>query len=160
MSVIIREPKKNEIHILADLSCELLMFNRQHDPKEHDLQVILEARRKRVFTYWEQASPNQLFLLAMVDEEPAGFIRAQIMETDLATDVIEPFKGSIDEVFVRDPYRSLGLGKKLMDEAIQWMKRRNVNFVTLEMYAWNNGAYKFYEKEKFQICDIIWGKKI
>jgi GNAT superfamily N-acetyltransferase len=52
----------------------------------------------------------------------------------------------LDDFFVKEEYRNLGIGKKLMDEVVMFAKEVNVNQVRWAVLEWNDLAIKFYEK--------------
>lgn len=160
MSIVIRKALAEERELIADFSCKLVQFNRKNDPKPHDLKPVLEARRRRAYAYFDPQDESQLFLLAFVDQKPAGFLRARIVETDRAMDVMEPYWGSIEELYVDDRFRGLNLGSRLMDEAFVWLREKKIPTVTLETYAWNQSAGNFYQKKGFKMTDIIWTKEL
>jgi ribosomal protein S18 acetylase RimI-like enzyme len=52
----------------------------------------------------------------------------------------------LDDFFVREEYRSLGIGKKLMDEVVLFAQAINANQVRWAVLEWNDLAIRFYKK--------------
>lgn len=73
----------------------------------------------------------------------------RIFEEDETADNGTGRMGLLDELYVEDLERGMGLGQKLMDEAMLWIKKQGINRVNLNVYTWNESAIKFYEKNGF-----------
>jgi len=58
--------------------------------------------------------------------------------------------GLFDELFVDAVARGLGVGQKLLDKTISWMKEKGINRIKLHAYSWNNQAKRLYEKKGFR----------
>ncbi|MEC2478972.1 streptothricin N-acetyltransferase SatA, partial [Bacillus cereus] len=63
----------------------------------------------------------------------------------------------IEDITVDKKYRTLGVGKRLVDQAKQWAKKGNMPGIMLETQNNNVAACKFYEKCGFVIggCDFL-----
>jgi GNAT superfamily N-acetyltransferase len=54
-------------------------------------------------------------------------------------------KGEIDSLYVKKEHRSKGLGRKLAESAIQWLKENNVNKKAVVVLEGNAEALEFYQ---------------
>lgn len=160
MSVLIRNPQPDEKDIFVHLYSQLLEFNRKNNPPDENFEQNLIARKEMAKNLFDQQDHHHLILLAFIDEEPVGFIRAHIYQPDYTTDLVEDWAGNIDELFVRQGFRGNNIGQLLITEAEEWMKENGVNHVTLQMYSWNDRAGEFYEKQGFEVLDIRLKKEI
>jgi ribosomal protein S18 acetylase RimI-like enzyme len=52
----------------------------------------------------------------------------------------------LDDFYVKEEYRGLGIGKKLMDEVIKFAKEVNAHQVRWAVLEWNEPAIRFYKK--------------
>jgi GNAT superfamily N-acetyltransferase len=52
----------------------------------------------------------------------------------------------LDDFYVKEEYRTHGIGKKLMDEVILFAQSVNANQVRWAVLEWNHLAIKFYKK--------------
>lgn len=52
----------------------------------------------------------------------------------------------LEDLFIKEEYRSLGLGKMLLDEAVLEAKRMNCTGMMWQVLDWNEPAIQFYQK--------------
>jgi ribosomal protein S18 acetylase RimI-like enzyme len=77
--------------------------------------------------------------------EPAGMIVAELR--------VDPYglsEGYIKLVFVSEPYRGKGVGEELFKEALNHLKKINVQKVKVNLKERATKAAKLYEKYKFK----------
>lgn len=81
-------------------------------------------------------------LLATVDGMPAGFAFGALK---YLPDYLggEP-TGVVTHIFVRERFRSQGIGRKLMEKLEEWFVARDARSVELQVLAANAGAMEFY----------------
>lgn len=63
-------------------------------------------------------------------------------------------KGEVETLFVKEEFRKYGLGKLLIEKAIEWLKNNKVNNVDIMIAAGNEEALPFYEKFGFKMAGI------
>lgn len=63
--------------------------------------------------------------------------------------------GKIENLFVVDEWRKNNVAKYLMNKAIDYFKRNNINIIQLEVWSANKVAYSFYENLGFRFKDEI-----
>ena len=61
---------------------------------------------------------------------------------------------SVDDVFVEQDYRNLGIGKALLEGVEAWAKERRANGVSLQVAAANERGRKFYEELGFREVSV------
>ncbi|MEM9548123.1 MAG: GNAT family N-acetyltransferase [Bacteroidota bacterium] len=66
----------------------------------------------------------------------------------------------LEDFYVRDEYRSQGLGQQLFDAYIDEAKSRGCKMVKWEVLDWNEKAVKFYERNGATIEKQWWDGKI
>jgi len=66
----------------------------------------------------------------------------------------------LEDFFVLEAFRRMGIGKLLFDEFIAESKRRECKMVKWQVLDWNEPAIKFYEKEGATIEKEWWNVKI
>lgn len=112
---------------LLDVSCEKLYPNDSFDP----------------MTYID--NPNEAAYLAMLDEKCVGSLR-----------VGKRWNGNafIDDLAIDKKHRGQGVGKMLMDAAVQWSKDKGFNGLSLETQSNNLLACRFYLKYGFILGGI------
>ncbi|WP_259415823.1 streptothricin N-acetyltransferase SatA [Bacillus toyonensis] len=86
--------------------------------------------------------PNQVIYIALLHNQIIGFIVLKKNWNHYAY---------IEDITVDKKYRTLGVGKRLVDQAKQWAKEGNMTGIMLETQNNNVAACKFYEKCGFVI---------
>ena len=69
-------------------------------------------------------------------------------------------KGYISNLFVDEEYRNKGVGKKLLNKSLKWLKDNKVKYISLEIHLENKAALKFYRKSGFKDYTLKLAKKI
>ncbi|OOZ91131.1 streptothricin N-acetyltransferase SatA [Bacillus cereus] len=86
--------------------------------------------------------PNQVIYIALLHNHIIGFVVLKKNWNHYAY---------IEDITVDKKHRTLGIGKKLVDQAKQWAKEGNMPGIMLETQNNNVAACKFYEKCGFII---------
>ncbi|MDE7553477.1 N-acetyltransferase [Bacillus cereus] len=86
--------------------------------------------------------PNQVIYIALLHNQIIGFIVLKKNWNHYAY---------IEDITVDKKYRTLGVGKRLVDQAKKWAKEGNMPGIMLETQNNNVAACKFYEKCGFVI---------
>jgi len=108
--------------------------------KEHYLNMTWQKRR---YTLLKRATDGALFVEIAQDENTdrqIGYVIAS-----LNVDKI----GEIESIYVQLPYRSLGIGDKLMKDSLGWMEQNGVNEKQVEVSVGNEIAWGFYGRYGF-----------
>ena len=58
-------------------------------------------------------------------------------------------KGEIDSLYIKKEHRSKGLGKKMMESALQWLKENNAKKKVVVVLEGNAEALGFYQSLGF-----------
>ncbi|MCU4989495.1 streptothricin N-acetyltransferase SatA [Bacillus cereus] len=87
-------------------------------------------------------NPNQVIYIALLHNQIIGFIILKKNWNHYAY---------IEDITVDKKYRTLGVGKRLVDQAKKWVKEGNMPGIMLETQNNNVAACKFYEKCGFVI---------
>ena len=82
-------------------------------------------------------NPQKVIFFADVDGKPAGQIKLIPWWNKFAY---------VEELAVSPEFRGMGVGRALMNHAIEWAKHQNFPGITLETQDNNVPACKFYEK--------------
>ena len=71
-----------------------------------------------------------------------------------------PLSGEISELIVSKEARGNGIGQKLMQKMEEYFKSINCEYIFIDVFAYNENAIKFYEKEEYHSRMLIDIKKI
>lgn len=91
------------------------------------------------------ANPGIIYLLAFSQNEPVGFASCHIQNLMHHAGKI----GEIQEMYVAEEVRSLGIGKMLLDQIKAIAKEKNVLQLEVTSSLKREAAHHFYEREKF-----------
>ena len=92
------------------------------------------------------------------DKKPIGIIIA----THFKPLRISKFarKGYVSNLYVQKNYRSKGIGIKLLDISLKWLKESKVKYVSLEIHLENKDALNFYTQARFKKYTVKLHKKL
>lgn len=137
---IVRGTKDNfeEIHKLT-LGFTAFNVEQSKDPKEFYYDGWEEGFKEEIND--SLADPDSYFFIAYVNESAGGYILCRYCQSC--------YKFEIDELYVDPEFRQHGLGKRLLDSAIELGKKYDAP-ITLEVFDWNKTAESFYLKNGFK----------
>lgn len=87
--------------------------------------------------------PDKIIFVAYVDDHPAAHIRLRTNWNHYAY---------IDNLVVDASHRRLGIGRRLIEQAKQWARSKNLAGIMLETQNNNVAACQFYERCGFKLC--------
>ncbi len=90
------------------------------------------------------------FLVAEVKGEPAGCLQINYR---LSTWAAGPY-AHIEDVYVREDVRSLGIGRKMLDYACHRANARGCGFVEMDVRPDNARALRLYERMGFDVKPV------
>ncbi|WP_020537442.1 GNAT family N-acetyltransferase [Lewinella cohaerens] len=148
--ITVRVPEDKEAEGLMDLkrgyieNTSTLPWTLEEYPKDirHELDIIEEYRE----------SPNGILLVAEYDGELIGNLditgnkRLKMAHTGMVG------------MGIKENWRNQGLGKALMESAIEWAKNNTeLEILWLDVYASNELGYHLYKNTGFEVSGIIKG---
>ena len=71
-----------------------------------------------------------------------------------------PKRGRVSELVVTKKIRSKGIGKKLLDKITQYFKENNCKDILIAVFAYNENAIRFYERNNYHARLIEMTRKI
>ncbi len=106
-----------------------------------------EAARREAEAWLGQA--NVSVLLATLDGEPVGYLRAEIYDRPERELMQARRVLYIDQIAVKDSARGKGCGKRLMEAAVALARERGIGIVELEVWHFNEDARAFFVSQGF-----------
>ena len=144
MTAEIRLATAEDVPTLAMLEQELVRTDAPGDPylvRTKTLQE-LEAHYREVLTRdWG------LCLVAAQDGELVGYLTGSTTDSPDWRPVTAT---EIHALFVKEPFRSQGIGTRLVDAFVHWSRERGVEVVELGAFASNARALQFYQRAGFR----------
>ena len=147
--ITIRTATSQDAELIADISRET--FHNSFAP--YNTKANMDKFMTEVFTrkklIAELDLPGNIFLLAYVKDQPAGYVRIRdkaIPEIELHTDnVIE-----IARIYTVTNHIGKGIGAALLEKSISIANEKNRTFIWLGVWEKNNKAIRFYERFGFK----------
>ncbi len=114
--------------------------------QEDYLYAYREPGRIKRYLKWLMKHAKGGFFVAFVDDRPVGFLALQ-PDCRFHGEIVP----EIHELVVDPEFQGLGLGKRLMERAFEFLRHRGFSRVALWVGEKNETAKKFYEKLGFKI---------
>ena len=136
---------------IRDLLVELEEYLASIDKDNLD-QVHPEYREKMALLDLEEVEKyNGKCFLALDNDRVIGLIMGIIPEYD-EYDYLDykcPKKGKVTELIVTKNTRSKGVGKALLEKMENYFKEMSCEYVTIDVFAYNELGKSFYEKKGY-----------
>ena len=112
-------------------------------------------------TYLNMIHGNEsLVFVAEADKNVVGLLYAEIEKEEGDKWVYPRKRVRIEEIAVLPEFSRKGIGKRLLQEAEKWAKKKKISDLILLTYAFNEGAIRFYETHGYEPYSIEMNKKI
>jgi ribosomal protein S18 acetylase RimI-like enzyme len=163
MKPTIRIANDGDINAFVNLSLKLSMFNRENhrdECKTDDYTQVQQAIRQRAESIFKERDTNILILIATKEEKVCGYALARIVSGEPYEDNGTGAMGLFDELYIDDSLRGMGLGQRMIDEVMNWMKQKSISRVKLHAYSWNTNAREIYQKNGFREYAVSFEKFI
>ena len=99
---------------------------------------------------------KSICLLAWIDELIVGYIAGYHNDSEICT----VRQAVLQSMYVQPEYRSQGIGTKLIQCFIDWASNENVKRIKVTAYVKNEGAARFYNKNKFREWELTLKKDL
>ncbi|HAM63725.1 MAG: hypothetical protein A2Y20_06710 [Firmicutes bacterium GWF2_51_9] len=152
MALKIRRAVDEDLDVFVSFAVALSRFNRAHHADEckyDDDRTVFDAIAKSSREFFESRDDASLILIAESETIPVGYAVGKILIQDPRADNGTGRYGLIDDLFVMEEARGLGLGKKFMEELHTWFTQNDIHRIKLHAYAWNKAAIAIYERNGF-----------
>lgn len=153
MEVNIRRAVDSDKQIFINFAVRLSEYNRANhngECKYDKYEFVLNSIQKKAQETFHNRNEQISIFIAELEGKPVGYALGRIFEEEVMADNGTGRMGLFDELFVDTVARGLGVGQKLIDKTISWMKEMGINRIKLHAYSWNNQAKRLYEKNGFR----------
>ena len=148
----IRRAVGDDADLLARLNEAVQQIHHEARP---DLFKPYSFSPELVAVYQARLSDDSLYgFVGEVDGEPVGYLLALVVERADNPYTVAFRQLSIDEMSVCPEQRSHGYGEALMDAALGIARSLGIRRVVLNVWAFNERAIDFYERQGFKPRDI------
>lgn len=149
MIVKLRKCGVADLEVLRELGC--LTFAETFGPLNtaETMQAYLSSAFDPARLSAELGNPHCAFYLLSVDGCPAGYLK--LNELDAQSDLKDPALLEIERIYVRASFQGRGLGRQLMQQALEIAAERHKRALWLGVWEHNPAAIEFYKKMGFVI---------
>jgi GNAT superfamily N-acetyltransferase len=132
IETIIRPAEERDIPTILDLIRQLALFEKAPEKVENTEAALLD----------DGFGPNPVYtaFIAERDGQPVGFTLSYIRYSTWRGKVLY-----LEDIFVPQKYRGLGVGKKLMQNQIDYARTMGYPYVCFQVLDWNQSALDFYK---------------
>ena len=144
---------------------DLLVELQEHivDIDEEGYNIITNEYREEYFkkTMEEIKKYEGKMFLYKENNEILGLVVCLINNEETKEyDFQAPKRGRVSELVVTKKIRSKGIGKQLLDKITQYFKENNCKDILIAVFAYNENAIRFYEKNNYHARLIEMTRKI
>ncbi|MEK5237438.1 GNAT family N-acetyltransferase [Paenibacillus sp. FSL L8-0470] len=147
MSVIIKKCSREDLQILQQISVETFNDTFKHQNSPENMKTYLE----KAFTYKqlekELSNVFSEFFFIFFNEELAGYLKVNINDSQSEKAGDESLE--IERIYIRNNFQRKGLGKYLIDKAMEVAVIQNKKMIWLGVWEKNEKAIDFYKKIGF-----------
>jgi ribosomal protein S18 acetylase RimI-like enzyme len=149
--VDIRQATLDDAKLLTDLSYTTFWDAFAHHPKNapDDLAHYMRQAFNIEKIAAELEDPRSIFLIASINEKPAGYAKLAIDNIEPGITAERPVE--LVRLYSHQECLGRGVGQKLMDECIARSRSDQRDVIWLGVWEYNPRAQRFYEKNGFTV---------
>jgi diamine N-acetyltransferase len=149
VSVELRKCGPADLDLLREIGCQTFAETFGPQNTAEDLQAYLKSAFDPARLAAELGHPHSAFYLLYVDGFPAGYLK--LNELDAQNDLMDPALLEIERIYVRASFQGRGLGRRLIEQALEVARERGKRAVWLGVWDQNFAAIEFYKKMGFAV---------
>ncbi|MCM3225217.1 GNAT family N-acetyltransferase [Terribacillus saccharophilus] len=146
-SISIKKCSIKDLRILQEVSIETFTdtFKDQNTPENMKAYLDKAYASKKLEN--ELLNTSSQFFFIYLNEELAGYLK--VNTDDAQTEEMNDDSLEIERIYVRSKFQKQGLGKYLMNKAIELATESRKNVIWLGVWEKNQNAIAFYSKNGF-----------
>ncbi|WP_310603224.1 GNAT family N-acetyltransferase [Anaerosporobacter sp.] len=148
MEVLMKQCTENEIGTLHEFSCKTFIETYGSKNTPENMQFYLDNNLNIEKLRADLLSENVYFYFLYTDDELSGYVKLNVAPAQ--TDINDEKSLEIERIYVAEEFQGKGLGKHLMNKAIEVAKEKKKEYIWLGVWDQNEKAIRFYKKHDFQ----------
>ena len=146
---VIREATAADTDLLTDLAYTTFWDAFHDHPKNapDDLAAYMAEAFSREQTERELADARNIFLIAEIDGDAAGYAKLTIGATEEGISAERPIE--LNRLYSHQKFLGKGVGRALMDKCLYRGRELGCDQMWLGVWEYNPRAQRFYEKHGF-----------
>jgi ribosomal protein S18 acetylase RimI-like enzyme len=150
----IKTAQPDDWQLIQSLNNQVFINDKHHDD-DLDMEYPFSERGIKYYKRLANGEYGKC-LIAYADGNPAGYIALAVKDFGYRkSKYIE-----VENIGVDPTYRSQGIGRLLIEEAVKWAKEKNAVKLYVSAYWQNKRAINFYKKNGFYEIALELDKKI
>lgn len=147
MTIDFRRCTIEDVHTLQEISYETFneTFKEQNSPE--NMNAYLDKAFNLEQLEKELSNTSSQFFFVYFNDEVAGYLKVNMdnaQSEKMSTDAFE-----VERIYIRNKFQKHGLGKYLLDKAIEIAMEHNIRKIWLGVWENNENAIAFYKKMGF-----------
>ncbi|CEG28786.1 GNAT family N-acetyltransferase [Bacillus sp. B-jedd] len=147
MTLQIKKCTLKNLQSLQDISYETFEETFGHQNSLENMKAYLERAFNLEQLEKELNNSSSEFFFAYYNEELVGYLKVNI--NDAQTEEMGGNALEIERIYIRSKYQKHGLGKNLLNRAIEMAREHDKKKVWLGVWEKNENAIAFYQKMGF-----------
>ena len=147
MSILMKKCTVEDLDILRRLSIETFYQTFAHLNTDEDMAEYLENAFNESKLRSQLSNENSAFYFLYADKRLTGYLK--LNEAPSQTDINDSESLEIERIYVSKEFQGTGLGRCLMEHAINIAIERRKKYVWLGVWEKNEKAIRFYERNGF-----------
>ena len=146
-SLVIRIAGEDDISLLCTIAKQTFLdaFGKMNDPEDNQSFINEHFTTEKIRAALQ--TPGVIYLLAYVNQQPAGYAKLSNHEIPHAFKKANPIK--IEKLYFLKPFTGKGLGEKLYQYCAQWASIHGYSHIWLFVWDRNMAAIRFYYRLGF-----------
>ena len=147
MTITIKKCSHEDLQILQEISIETFndTFKDQNSPE--NMKAYLERAFNAKQLEEELSNSASEFFFVCFNEEPAGYLKINM--NDAQSENMGDESLEIERIYIRNKFQKHGLGKYVLNKAVEIAMERNKKKIWLGVWEKNENAIAFYKKMGF-----------
>jgi ribosomal protein S18 acetylase RimI-like enzyme len=147
----IRRARPEESESLAGLAYKTFWDAFHDHPKNapDDLAAYMAKAFSREQIEKELAEMRNIFLIAEINDEPAGYAKLTLGVKEDGIEAERPIE--LNRLYAHQKFLGMGVGQSLMDECFRRALQLECDVMWLGVWEYNPRAQRFYEKNGFRV---------
>ena len=149
--IIIRKADVKDVDIICRLGVQTFEESFWQENTAEDMALFLAENFNENQVTGELENQESIFIVAQAQGIPVGYMK---LNTGIAqTEVGHPNTLEVQRLYVLRAFKGRGIGKKLMEYALDIAKKMTMAYIWLGVWEHNKKAIGFYERFGFRQFD-------
>ena len=148
MKIEIRPCSTNDLDELQNIGYETYdeTFRSMNSPETMDKYLQESFNKNKLLA--ELKNKDCIFYFLYAENKLAGYLK--VNDGPAQSDINDPESIEVERIYIKRSYKGKGLGKKLMNFALQLAVEMKKKYVWLGVWEKNRNAISFYKKSGFR----------